>query len=175
MIIRGPGKLGEPKRVNQQVQHKDLFYTLLDVAGYDGEKVNCELIKNKSVLEMAAGRNPFPEYTFAQQAYAKMTLEHIRKYNPSFNNETLVSPKQAVRTNRFKYIKYGTGMEELFDIESDPYETKNVINEYPEVVEELRNKLDSLPVSSIPEATNSDQLTDFDPEIKKQLEDLGYM
>ena len=175
LIIWGAGKLGEGIRVSQQVQHKDLFYTLLDIAGYDGTKVNGEIIKSKSFIEMAAGTSPFPEYTFAQQAYAKMTLEHIRKYNPSFNNETLVSPKQAVRTNRFKYIKYGTGNEELFDIRSDPQETENVIDKYPEVTEELRNRLNSLPTSSGAEAANSDQVEDFDPQVKKQLEDLGYM
>ena len=124
---------------------------------------------------MAAGANPFPEYTFAQQAYAKLTLEHIRKYNPSFSNETLVSPKQAVRTNRFKYIKYGTGSEELFDIASDPQETKNVIDEFPEAAQELREKLSTLPASACTGTTDSARLKDFDPQVKKQLEDLGYL
>lgn len=175
LIMLCPDRLGGPNRISQQIQHKDLFYTLLDIAGYDGEKVSQEKIKNKSLIEIAAGRSPFPEYTFAQQAYAKMTLEHIRKYNPSFDNERLVSPKQAVRTNRFKYIKYGTGSEELFDIESDPQETKNVIDEYPEVVEELRSKLNTLPASSDTGTAAPDQLKGFNPEIKKRLEDLGYM
>jgi arylsulfatase A-like enzyme len=175
LIMWGPGKFAVEKRITQQVQHKDLFYTLLDIAGYDGQKVSREKIKDKSLLEMAAGANPFPEYTFAQQAYAKLTLEHIRKYNPSFSNETLVSPKQAVRTNRFKYIKYGTGLEELFDIVSDPQETKNVIDEFPEAAQELREKLSTLPASAGTGTTDSTRLKDFDPQVKKQLEDLGYL
>lgn len=176
LIMWCPDRLGGGKRISQQVQQQDLFYTLLDIAGYNGgEKVSREKIKNRSLVEMVAGRSPFPEYTFSQQAYAKMTLEHILKFNPSFDNETLVSPKQAVRTNRFKYIKYGTGNEELFDIASDPQETKNVIDEYPEVVEELRSKLNTLPASSDTGTAAPDQLKGFNPEIKKRLEDLGYI
>ena len=38
---------------------------------------------------------------------------------------------QAVRTERWKYIQYKelSGMDELYDLRSDPYEMKNVIHD----------------------------------------------
>jgi arylsulfatase A-like enzyme len=38
---------------------------------------------------------------------------------------------QAVRTERWKYIHYTEleGMDELYDLQADPYEMKNVIKE----------------------------------------------
>ena len=134
-----------------------------------------EEIKAKSFLEMAAGTSPFPEYTFAQQAYAKMTLEHIKKYNPSFDNETLVSPKQAVRTDQYKFIKYGTGLEELFNIESDKGETKNVIGDNREIADKMKSRLEKMSVLNEGGGDQSDRLSDFDPEIIRRLEDLGYI
>jgi arylsulfatase A-like enzyme len=175
LIIYGPGVLDGQQIIKKQVQQHNLFHTLLDLGCYSGDKVNGEEIRAKSFLEMAAGRSPFPEYTFAQQAYAKMTLEHIKKYNPSFENETLVSPKQAVRTDKYKFIKYGTGLEELFNIESDKGETKNIIGENQKIADKMRSRLEKMSVLGKGGGDQPDRLSDFDPEIIRRLEDLGYI
>ncbi|MBN2294132.1 MAG: DUF4976 domain-containing protein, partial [Pirellulales bacterium] len=60
---------------------------------------------------------------------------------------------RAVRTDRWKYIRYPHGdggpdrhMAELYEIRSDPQETRNLINDprYAPVVAELSKELDRL-------------------------------
>src|SRR5207244_3079911 len=54
---------------------------------------------------------------------------------------------QAVRTERWKYIRYtDLGMVELYDLQEDPYEMKNLIQESrsEKVVKEMQAHLDRL-------------------------------
>ena len=55
---------------------------------------------------------------------------------------------RAVRTNRWKYIHYLEleGMDELYDLEADPYEMKNVIEEprCANVLHEMKRELSRL-------------------------------
>ena len=55
---------------------------------------------------------------------------------------------KAVRTERYKYIQYQdlTGMDELYDLQSDPYELNNLINkaEAKELLTEMKRELGKL-------------------------------
>ncbi len=55
---------------------------------------------------------------------------------------------QAVRTERYKYIHYTDleGMDELYDLETDPYEMENCIDdpEYQTVLEDMKTELATL-------------------------------
>jgi N-acetylglucosamine-6-sulfatase len=55
---------------------------------------------------------------------------------------------EAVRTARWKYIRYTElqGMDELYDLERDPYEMKNAITD--EAAAPLRKELDRLKAAS---------------------------
>lgn len=55
---------------------------------------------------------------------------------------------QAVRTDRWKYIRYIEleGMDEMYDLQSDPYELKNLIDEESAQTrhKELKSELEKL-------------------------------
>ena len=55
---------------------------------------------------------------------------------------------KAVRTDRYKCIRYEDldGMDELYDIDRDPYELKNVIDhpQYAEVLADMQTELNRL-------------------------------
>ena len=55
---------------------------------------------------------------------------------------------RAVRTERFKYIRYTDlqGMDELYDLEQDPYEMQNRIGDPQSgpVLDDLKQKLDRI-------------------------------
>ena len=55
---------------------------------------------------------------------------------------------RAVRTGRYKYIRYTalSGMDELYDLETDPYELRNLINDSDQgsVLANMQAELDRL-------------------------------
>ncbi len=58
-------------------------------------------------------------------------------------------PDVAVRTRRYKYVKLGTGEEELYDLQQDPYELTNQVANpaYARTVASLRTRLAALQAS----------------------------
>jgi arylsulfatase A-like enzyme len=86
----------------------------------------------------------------------------------------------GLRTERHKYVR---GMfndelpEELYDLEHDPDERRNVATEMPHIAAELRARLvEFMKDSEAPEPTEA---TAYTPEEQQQLEqrlrDLGYL
>lgn len=83
----------------------------------------------------------------------------------------------AVITRRFKLVRKPGGACDLFDLESDPYELKNVAAAHPEVVAELsaliaeRRKADAQRARRHRSSATAEPL---DPELARELEELGY-
>jgi arylsulfatase len=61
----------------------------------------------------------------------------------------------SIQNKRFTLVNNKNG-EELFDLKNDPGETKNVINEYPEVVAQLRAVYDKWWSRMQPRLVNED-------------------
>ena len=51
----------------------------------------------------------------------------------------------AVRTRTHKYVEYGNGEEELYDLQADPYELESIHESAnPALLEDLKARLDAL-------------------------------
>jgi arylsulfatase A-like enzyme len=51
----------------------------------------------------------------------------------------------AVRTEDYKYVEYGNGEEELYDLSADPYELENIYDSVdPTLIEDLETRLEAL-------------------------------
>lgn len=68
-------------------------------------------------------------------------IEHLWDFEP-------IPPSEGVRTKKWKYFRYvnDKSLEELYDLEKDPQEVKNLIGKkkYKEVADKLRAKLEEL-------------------------------
>ncbi|RED47780.1 alpha-L-rhamnosidase-related protein [Seonamhaeicola aphaedonensis] len=68
-------------------------------------------------------------------------IEHLWDFEP-------IPPSEGVRTKKWKYFRYvnDKSLEELYDLEKDPQEVKNLIGKkkYKAVADKLRAKLDKL-------------------------------
>jgi len=175
LILFYPSGISSPKRIQPQIQQHDLFYTILDAIHYNGTEIKPDLISARSLLSAIEGKVPFPEYTYAEHAYPKMNLEHIRKYNPSFQNGKLVCAKQAIRSNEFKFINYESGLEELFDLNNDPGETKSVLDQNQTETTRLKNQLKKMRSELQKAAPSATPQQEFDEITKTKLQDLGYL
>ncbi len=86
LIMRGPGGFTGGKVCDAMVQHLDLFPTLCELAGVAKPK----WLEGKSLLPLARGEVK----EIHEQIFAEVN------YHASYE------PKRAVRTQRYKYIKY---------------------------------------------------------------------
>lgn len=78
----------------------------------------------------------------------------------------------AVRTPEWKYIWREASEDSLYDLETDPGERHDVLDEHPEVVERLRERLDEH-LERV-RRTGEDVDVEMNEEVKERLRRLGY-
>ncbi|WP_395094029.1 sulfatase [Armatimonas sp.] len=128
LILIWPGKLPAGKRVSGFVQNLDYLPTFFELAGIpDTEKLNLE---GKSLLPCIFG-------------------ERDGNYDELFLSEATWEVKRAYRNNKWKFIHsfepdpHNRPLQELFDLVADPTEQVNLAEEHPEIVAELKGRLDA--------------------------------
>ena len=151
-LLHLPGHLPAGRAVEPVVRSVDLMPTLLELAGLpvpDG-------LDGRSLLPLVTGRaseEPGPAY--------------LESYSPRLwwgARELL-----GLRTRRWLYVR--SPRPELYDVEEDPGEVRNIASLHPSEMETLDAQLQAL----IPEG---DPLADrgaVDPEAAARLRALGYM
>lgn len=147
--------------VERQVELVDLYPTLLDLLGVERE----HRVQGRSLVPLLAGGELEPRDAFAE------------------NTNIKAFERKAFRSERFKFIKSiprggarAKGAEEgheLYDLRRDPGELTDVSASHPEVVRLLEQRLEALGASL--EGLDEELPADLDPELRKQLEALGYL
>ena len=127
LIGHQPDTIEGGRTIETPVCTEDWFPTICAIAGVD-------------VADMP-GENLTPLFTGVQHDLDRdgVLLEFAREVRPSmpFADETW----RAVRTERYKYTVLGGEPWQLFDLEEDPYEQKNVVETEPAVAGTLHGKL----------------------------------
>lgn len=143
------------KRVDAMVSSADVAPTILSLAGLDVP----QRMKGVDLSGLLDGTQDMSEWRdsvlmenfFIQEIHSAGIKKHPDI--PALNNEIIAGNRsyrtQGVRTKRFKYFKYHEHdpvIEELYDLEADPYEQNNLINnpEYASVLADLRKETDEL-------------------------------
>lgn len=151
LIVRTPW--GDRGRVAAQVSGVDLFPTVLDLVGLPPEPrvqgrslVHALLDPSGDPGGIAYSETYFPRYHFGWQ--------HLR----------------ALRDGRYKYID--APQPELYDLQSDPGETKNIFKANSLRAEELRLEMERLAGSAADAAPERGKL---DPDTLQRLAALGYV
>jgi arylsulfatase A-like enzyme len=176
LIVRPPGGLAESRTVSNLVELRDLFPTVLDVAGLSlssGPTVTQNsLVPAVSESEqVAVGR----EFTVSEHPIPNLeTLYDL----PGADVDRVVHYERAIRcirTNRFKFIERTDETEALFDLQSDPSETDDLSQRRPELVTRLRELLYEECGDAILEEVAAERSDDLSATTQKHLRDLGYV
>lgn len=163
LMIRWKEHIEPGQIVSAPVDLIDLAPTLLGLAGLPPESRQME---GRNMASAIQGQEPWPQdhpvYLF-RRFYA---LDPNQSAGPR-------GEKFGIRLGRWKYI---VGPEEqtreLFDLESDPGETKNLVDDFPEERDRLARRLDTWLHSVRRADQEADAINDED---RARLEALGYV
>ncbi len=126
-VIRGPG-IPRDRTVTQQVSNIDFAPTLLDAANAKAGRTEDGI----SLLPVARHPSSAPNRAILLEATSPLFLGE--GFPMSYDQ-----PYTGVRTNDYKYVVWGYGPRELYDLRNDPYEMHNVVNDpaYASVVSRM--------------------------------------
>lgn len=136
LVARLPGVVPptQPKVVEEQVLTLDLCPSILEMCGLHPDKA----VQGRSFKKLITAGDA----DWRKSWYYEYNYEKQFPYTPNV---------RALRTDRYKYIRYPHGdgspdkhMAELYDLKNDPEESKNLIADpqHAKLVEELRAELD---------------------------------
>jgi N-acetylglucosamine-6-sulfatase len=130
LVVRYPRLIDAGTTRDELVLSIDLAPTLLDLAGVHP----LDRMHGRSLAPLLRGEAPDWRTSFLVEYYTDTVFPRVRNMG-----------YKAARTERYKYIHYLDlkGMDELYDLESDPYEMQNLISE-PSAAPVLRQMKDEL-------------------------------
>ena len=140
-IVRFPKKIRAGSRIGNLVICQDIAPTLIELAG---GKPGLQ-IQGRSLLPLFAGKRTGWRKSFLAEYWAENAYPWL-----------IGMSYRAVRTDRHKYIRWinrsrNGELDELYDLEKDPYELANVVRRpaYRAVREKLRRELRRLTVEAM--------------------------
>ncbi len=132
-FIRYPGVADNGARISKLAERIDIPATILDTAGLL-DKYKAQYTGTSLLPLLRDPATAWKEFIFAS---SKPT------WIPSTGEPSI--EERAVRNDRYKLLWYGYKKPayELYDLQTDPGETKNLADKLPDVFSELKSQLDS--------------------------------
>ena len=135
LIVRAPGfEKSAGSRVAALTEFVDLYPTFAELAGL-GDEVP-EVVQGRSLVPLLS--DPSGQRWQSKPAYSVMGSKRL--------------VQRSIRTERYRYSRYTTDEEELYDHDNDPEEFTNQASnpEYASTLRSLRTKMDEIKVRANP-------------------------
>jgi len=170
MLVHFPQSEYRKKRVAAPVHHVDIMPTVLDVLGIAAPAG----LPGQSLREVVRNRKLRGDMTRPVFSHARPEPERVPEIGAALLKTGIIT---AVRLPPFKLIEYpmanGQYFQQLFNIETDPGETKNVAAEHPDQVAALHAQLEAFRQRTGTADPNTPVPVHSD-EVQQQLKALGY-
>jgi arylsulfatase A-like enzyme/Flp pilus assembly protein TadD len=153
LIVRAP-QAAYRGVVEEVVRDVDVMPTVLEYL----EVAAPDEVEGMSLLGLMAGRQEDePRYAYSESRYCRL----------HYGWSDLVS----IRDSRYKFIEAPTP--ELYDLQEDPGELRNIYDRYLDVATSLRERLAELSAEGV--ADSDSAMEDLDPDTLEKLRSLGYV
>ena len=161
LLVRFPDRasIDQPQEVNSPVRTMDILPTMLDLIGADLSESMRERMEGESLLPLFDGSEPTYDVIVTEK---EMRGEDYLRF--------------GFRTEQWKCLYDGkTDDVYLYDLNSDPEETTNVVDSHPDIVREFEEELDKRieTIERTSEAVTIPEIED-DQGVEQRLEALGY-
>lgn len=154
LLLRVPGSTS-PERIQSEIEVINLGSTLLDYLGIDPP----EVFQGSSLRPLIEGQTKAPRQRYSQTPTEELPHHHL-----------------SLRVGPWKYITGGDNHEELYNLQQDPAETRNLVAERADVVELMRQRILSGPwVDGAAESSEKLDTDELSAEVVEDLRALGYV
>jgi len=168
LVVRFPG--GTPRGQDAGlVQTLDVFPTVIAALGDDGAPVTAQF--QGAPLPPLGPRR---EFAVTELNQVQPPIETIARRYPGFDWQKYDRRLCALRTASHKYIQGSDGREELYALDADPGEIRDLSAADPARTAEMRARLATWRASFTPAAAG-EPAPELDAEIRRRLHDLGYI
>ncbi|WP_166657321.1 sulfatase-like hydrolase/transferase [Ilumatobacter fluminis] len=146
LIIRAPG--AEPRRITTPTSLVDITPTVLDLVGLpipehmEGKSLRPLIEKGDSAPDDATVVIEWHDWDGIARVPQAGSPEPLRLWDLAPNDQPESVGARTIRRGRWKLSLYATGEAELYDLETDPQETRNVVDDDNEdVIDDLLARL----------------------------------
>lgn len=175
LIIKYPEDLNLCGEENNVVQNVDLLPTIMDIIG----------AKDENLYDQVQGNSLFSGNIIKRSGSYGIS-ELMKPFGPSIKNLSTRFEKYnrrliSIRSKDKKYIWASDGRDEFYDLESDPSESRNLVNSNDPLLTESKEKLKPWLKAfqeiylRNKEKINGVKKMEFTYEIKDRLRKLGYL
>lgn len=165
LIVKYPKRGVAPARIREPVSLVDVVPTILELLG---ERANAPGdLRGYNLLAHPPQRNIFAEMS-------KPDLAPFLALYPNAETAPYDRSLRAVRTSQHKLIQGSDGLDELYDLDTDPDETYNLKESRPDLVNTLAAELDRWQDDLIP-AMSTGEAPEFEVQVRERLRALGYL
>lgn len=145
LIVRWPGVVPRGERHGGFVQICDWLPTFLDLLGIDDDELTAEM-QGVSLTPTWTG-DEVREFVVAEYTKPLQTIERALRHKPDLDYRKWLRRWKVIRNHDYKYHWASDGADMLFDVRTDPGERRNLADEAPDVVIELRRQLEDFLLS----------------------------
>lgn len=177
LIVRGPEEFRGGRQISEVVETRALFPTFLEAADVDVPVDKTVASRSLSVSLDGGGPDGDDSMALSEYLVPQPAVDTLRERvggTVDSRIEKYDRALRAARTGRWKLIEFSDGTRNLYDITADPGETTDRSTDYPDIADQLQQRLlDKLgPLTRDARNTGTDTL---DSGTQQRLEDLGYI
>ncbi len=178
LVVSWPGHL-DPKRVSEPVTNLDIYNTLVELTGVPRPEV--EMSMGNLVSGASAAMGAFAETI----SIDRLGWKKVTGMYPDLEQDPWTVKYRSIAVGDHKLIRDSNGVEHLYHLAEDPGELADLANSAPDVLTQLRAKLDEFIGGMAPydksrrtkrdlqeKGSAEDSVTDSE---KAMLEQLGYL
>jgi arylsulfatase A-like enzyme len=133
----------EKKIINNQVEIKDLFHTILDLTGIP--KSQNRYIKEERSIIYQINNKCTPEYIYGEHLKDKRETQIIINQNKKYIKKNQIpriyNNLYFLRSNHYKYINFENQIEEFYDLIKDPNEQFNIIDKNIKDINNMKSEM----------------------------------
>ncbi|MDT3435463.1 sulfatase [Haloarcula sp. 1CSR25-25] len=172
LVIRYPDCFDAGVTVDGLVESRDLYPTLLELAGTNPDPA-VDSVSDNSLLPVN-GTYTDREYAIAEYVRPQPSMSALEKRLGSLDEQTRRYDRvlRSIRTESWKLIEGSDGTTELYHLAEDPTETTDVSESNPEIIGRLQRILRREQGSL---RRRTDDPESISEQSRERLEDLGYI